>query len=188
MASVFFVLSGCNGMQGLSKEKNSVKNVESVVQDKKVQENKPQEIAKVAEKSFNGSLKELMDAGKTAKCSYASDDGKAQYVLYASPTGEARIEGKVGIMDSTAIINREFMYVWSSASNHGVKSNMSDMEAMANKMPVVQNDTSPTGADFYNNEDIKFVCKSWKLDEKKFEIPSDIQFQDISAMMQNLVK
>ncbi len=186
MASALLVLSGCNDVQNLSNVEDSVKNTKPAVQEQEAQQNKDQESIKVVETSFESGLKELMDAGKTAKCTYVSDDEKAQYILYASPTGEARIDAKAGIMDSTVIIDREAMHAWSSASSQGVKSNMSDMEAMADKMPVA--DANPTGADFYNNEDIKFVCKSWTLDKKKFEIPSNIQFQDMAAMMQHLVK
>jgi len=133
--------------------------------------------------SMTGSLKSLLTGGKTQICSISYPDNKGTGTIYVADkkfSGDFTMkadDGKVtvGHMISDGI----YMYVWSTATPMGIKIKLDAAINAAGK-------TQPGSVDI--NQKVNLNCSPWIADQSKFNVPSNIQFSDLSNIMQNLPK
>lgn len=165
-------------------------------------ENRKQEQTKNMDSngSFSGSLKELVGFGKAQKCTWEEGDngmsgitytdGKHSYsevnnVMVADFNGEGNNQEKGSMY---AIYDGEYLYSWSSASKEGMKMKYDENEE------IMKDDSEYEGEEFaYEEEDSEYTksmetdyeykCSSWRVDKSKFNLPKDIKFKDLNAMM-----
>jgi hypothetical protein len=142
-----------------------------------------EEINENEEESFFGSMQDLLTRGKSLKCTYnvADEDGEATGVIYVSGNkirSEVEITGETGEkMEVDSIITEDWMYTWNSFMPGGTKMNIKEMQ-------------SETGEDYSQDEEDKmreeldYKCRSWIPDNSKFVVPTDIEFRDMTEMMQ----
>jgi len=83
-----------------------------------------------------------------------------------------------GTMEASTIQKDNTIYSWGSSpfGDFATKLNVED-DAPSNKSK---------GIDF--DEDIDYSCKKWNVDNDKFNVPSDIQFDDINLEVNQINK
>ncbi len=124
----------------------------------------------------NTSIKSLIDAGGSRKCTFKTTEAGAESsgTVYASD-GKMRgdftsmIEGKETM--SHMIYDGTTSYIWMDGQASGFKMTLdkSDVAAEQNQSVDV-------------NKNYEFDCNSWSKDNSKFEVPSNIQFSDFSGL------
>lgn len=128
-------------------------------------------------------LTDLMARGKSMKCTYnqkVDSENTADGTIYMSG-GNARTEiiankGTANEAEMYAIINKDWVYSWTNGSSTGYKMTVEASE-LDKKNKEAVSDLA---------KEINFKCASWKKDSSKFKIPSNINFQDMSEMMEGL--
>jgi len=137
--------------------------------------------------AFKGSIQDLINRGKSAKCVLEGKEGdtiasgttyisgkKARGDFQTKGTGEALITGHF-ISDGT------WMYSWSDANKEqAVKFNINEMQN-----PEFKSQADNSGANNYEDQ-MDYKCYSWSPDSSSFVPPADINFTDFSAMMKQL--
>ncbi len=133
--------------------------------------------------SSSGTLKDLMARG-TSKCTVANSqpNSESSGIVYI---GDGKMRGDFKTtttepamtIESHMISDGEFMYTWSDAMPQGVKVPVASAN-MSGQPNAPKNDQ----VEMYNSQ-VNYECDSWRVDQKQFEIPSDVTFVDISTMM-----
>lgn len=87
--------------------------------------------------------------------------------------GDYAVEAQGMNIETSLVVRDGFVYSWNSLAPVGVKAAaVSDEEG--------DDDTSVTGNISWNTDKIgEYECKKWNLETSKFEIPTDITFQEI---------
>lgn len=130
-----------------------------------------------------GSIASLLTAGKNVTCSMKYPDGNGSGTIYV--TGK-KMRGEFTVkMDaskeyqSSMIQDGEYAYMWSDADKKGTKFKVSGIPssspAAAAKSEVVD-----------INQEVDLKCSTWNVDSSKFVVPADVEFTDLSAMMEKV--
>ncbi len=169
-AAVIIIVIGAIVFMMSNSSSSSVTKTESPVNNE--QQSQPQ--SAMDEKK---SLKELLGMSNQT-CTYSDPDSNSEGKVYVS-SGKARmdfslsLDGKV--VQSHMIADGSSFYMWSDDQTQGLKMSMIDIEkpvASANQQSNVD-----------INKRIDYKCSSWTLDATLFDLPKDIKFMDMSAMM-----
>lgn len=143
--------------------------------------------------SYSGNLRSLIGIGKSQTCSWEAEngakgevftDGKRSYfeinnVPVTDFSGDAentnKDEDKIGSMYT--ISDEEYFYSWTSVSNEGLKFKIEaiNLEEDQEKNYGNENDLS--------QENYDFKCSFWKTDDSKFDLPAEIEFKDLSKII-----
>ncbi len=149
------------------------------------------ETASVAAKGK--SLKELIASAMTAKCTVttSSEQSDSSGMVYVTggklrsdftntmKTGPAA--GKVQV--AHMIVDTEYSYMWGDGMMKiGIKMATKDMLDVKPE----NGNTPQNQAAVDMNEKSDYKCSSWKANSSYFTPPSDIEFQDMGAMMKNM--
>ena len=179
---IFGLIALAIGLIMSSKQDNSLTIEKSDDVDNTI-ENNIEEINENEEESFLGSIQDLLTRGKSLKCTYniADGEGEATGVIYVSGNkirSEVEItEDAGGKMKVDSIITEDWMYTWNSFMPGGTKMNIKEMQ-------------SETGEDYSQDEadkmkeEMDYKCRSWIPDNSKFAVPADVEFKDMTEMMQ----
>jgi len=134
--------------------------------------------------SSQTSIKELVAKGKPVTCSFSTTDaanntGGTVYIAGGNMRGDFTISSTVSkSVSSHMVILDGVSYIWSSESNQGMKMKV-DADVVAGQQASAQSPISYDGRSNYN-------CKSWAPDQNMFNVPSEVTFSDMSAMMQGM--
>jgi hypothetical protein len=144
------------------------------------------------ETSDRGSLADMFALGNNVRCEYSSTvEGEVSEGTFYTDGERFRVEstytGTEETVTSNMINDGAFVYTWGNTPNG----------AMAIKMPVEETEVSndeqvfmPTNSDArsYVNmeEEVEYDCDRWNVDASLFVPPSDVEFTDMEAMMQNM--
>lgn len=127
-----------------------------------------------------GSLRSLIAAGKNVNCEINFPDGNTKGTTFVSGNkmrGDFTVKGPDGKEMASHMINDgTYAYLWTDTVKQGTKM----------KIDAVKPSVSPAGvqgADLDREVDLK--CSPWSVDASKFNIPPDIQFNDVSSMLKN---
>lgn len=131
------------------------------------------------------SMRELIarDEAMTCTFSFASTDGvSGDGTGYFAGDERMRMESTVTQDGETYevdyIINDDTMYMWGNTAQgtFGMQMTLTESDAAASESDI------PVGVD----DDITYSCSSWSVDESLFEIPTEVEFMDMSTMMQGM--
>ncbi len=125
-----------------------------------------------------GSIKSLIAAGKSQQCTFSSKEDATQssgtmYVAGGKMRGDFNTETNNVKVVSHMIYDGSTSYFWTDGSATGFK-----MALDAN----TKTDASAQAQSVDPDKNYDFDCKSWSVDNSKFELPNGIQFSDFSAM------
>ncbi|MFC1622056.1 hypothetical protein ACFL13_01590 [Patescibacteria group bacterium] len=140
------------------------------------------------ESSITGSLKDLLGMGKSIKCTgeYSGEDGKMQMTVFvAKEKSYTEIDMEVpdqGDIKSYSIFDGEWFYMWGNMMN-GTKMKIDDIQEMADENDQYESGQGNTKG---FNKDYDYKCRPWIPDNSKFTPPSDIEFVDMTQMMEGL--
>jgi len=150
------------------------------------------------DEAVNQSLKDLMGSGKNLECSWEFEDpegkGRTTGLVYIAGNRSrsevrVRVEGEgeeLANMDLISINDGEMGYMWNEGQTTGSKYNIAEMEKLGEEMSqgqenITQNQTQNDWENIYNYE-----CKNWRVDESKFSVPTNVEFTDMMAQMQQM--
>lgn len=139
------------------------------------------------ESSFSGTLKDLFTMGRNAKCTYSfSEEGTensgVMYISGKNLRGDNTLKTADGTtMESSMILKDNTMYTWGSSMPYGLKltveEEMLDTDSEDSEEPTVPENI----ASFQKSLDYK--CLPWIVDSSKFELPENVEFKDMSALI-----
>ena len=149
---------------------------------------------KTDEELFSGSFFDLMKLGKNTKCTFSdeSEGGKSEGTIYIAGKKSrndiyASAEGGEDF-ESHTIIDGEYMYTWSNMQEQGTKMKLTefDMEKEDFEMPSAAEMKETYGEYQDIKKETNFKCRVWIPDNSKFNPPSNIEFVDMSQMMEDM--
>lgn len=133
--------------------------------------------------AFVGNIGDLMKDGKDVTCTFSRSDagGDMEGTVFVARDGRMRGEftlasPQFGTMTMQVIRDGTYGYTWGFPSaTQGSKTKLDD-----EGKPVKENDKEGPGID----EDMEYRCSSWRMDASMFVPPSDVEFRDITAMVE----
>jgi hypothetical protein len=136
--------------------------------------------AKTEATAQSTSLKSLLVAGSSRKCTFSNADQgvSSQGTVYVSGgkfRGDfsAMVSGKTEM--SHMISDNQISYVWVDGMSSGYK-----MKFDANAQANAQSNAQAHAMD--PNKNMNFNCGSWSADSSMFSLPSGVQFTDMTMM------
>jgi hypothetical protein len=141
-----------------------------------------------------GSMLDLIKLGKSLKCTVKlTDKDTTEQTMYVSGK-KMRMDMTLKKEDSTesgmethTIIDETTMYSWTSLTNEGTKMNLQDLQDSAPSPTVTtpdKNEPIQKKADI--NQKVSYSCLPWLVDKTKFEVPTTINFRDITEDIKNM--
>jgi len=146
------------------------------------------------ENKITGTIKDLLEMGKSLKCTATSKNDKffAESVTYVSGK-KVRSDVTSQVDEATKVTSHiiildDWMYNWSDNFYTGTKFNMSAMNKQAD-MPKENADkgSQPFTANSPIENKSDFDCSLWVADDSIFAIPSDVTFTDQTQAMNGLI-
>lgn len=173
---LIFSLSACGQKNNTNTENNSS------------EENSSLENDNGEESYFSSSVAEMFKEGKPLECSAEMSDtyAKINAVYYFDNKNErVRVEMKTidkeqGLeINSVSIIKDDWNYFWDDLTNKdGMKINMKEGDEDLSSEGLEDEDELVDMDEVFD-----FKCKSWKVDNSKFDLPKDKNFKDLSNLM-----
>ena len=137
------------------------------------------------DESFVGTIGNLLKSRKNLTCTFARSDenGEISGVVYV--TTDDRMRGdftmlmpQFGEINGHVIQKDGYGYTWGlPMMQGGVKVKLDE-----DGNPVQKDDN---GMDMHD-EEFDYNCEPWKVASSKFALPSDVEFQDISAQVEKI--
>lgn len=137
-----------------------------------------QAVEQAAQNASRGTIQSLI--GKNQMCKVSYPDGNGSGTVYVSGDkvrGDFNIQAESQTMNTHMIQGGQEIYMWNDGSNQGTKIKI-DPNQPTPSAPAGQ----PQTADL--NQEVDYSCNNWSPDESKFRVPTDVQFMDMSQMMQ----
>lgn len=140
--------------------------------------------AESAVPSGKGSLKSLFTLGENLKCTFRYADPETGYTTEGTTyITDKRMRGdfittQQGVVYNTkTIMDGDVVYTWGD----------SPQGEMAMKFTIDESNTSNDDNNPLERDDqVEYECSRWSVDSSRFVPPSDVEFQDLSAIMQQL--
>lgn len=143
-----------------------------------------------SEQTLSTSVRDLFGAGKSVKCTFSTSDTDKDGVKtdtsgtvyvsgknFAEDTQVVSSDKKVGTITMKMISDGTYMYTWNpSQKTPGMKINITT------PTPTGTTQGQAQSADVDKKIDMK--CSSWTVDNSLFSVPDDVQFIELSQMMQ----
>lgn len=138
------------------------------------------------EKSSNSkmtSLKELEALNKPQKCVF-KDESSAEQVQGLVYVSQGKMRGDFGMVSegktirSHMISDGKYSYTWMDDSSSGFKVAL-DVQNIETKPDAA----NPKPASMDASKQMSYDCQSWSEDASVFVAPSNVKFEDFSAMM-----
>lgn len=147
--------------------------------------------------SFSGSLKQLLGMGKKVVCSfeYKDPEGKSLtsgtvYIDGVRNRSEIKIkaEGDEGNeelnMNVISISDGKTGYMWNDGQKTGTKFDIAEMEKTGEEAREQNQNQQDIQKNFEEKYDYK--CKDWRVDESKFNVPTDVEFVDMMEQVKQM--
>lgn len=127
--------------------------------------------------SGKGELRNLFAMSGQMECTFSSEDSSSEstgtvYIADSMMRGDFTTKQGTAMVESHMIKSGDMMHVWTG--KQGAK-----MSAEA----MMQPQTTGTNSSVDLDQNVDYDCKSWRKDGSKFEVPSDVTFMDVGAMM-----
>ena len=141
-----------------------------------------QKEAKEVPSNFTGSIGALIALGAPATCTFsytyqgATVDGTV-YVAQEKMRGDFTMSQQGQSFDVSVIRDGSTHYTW-GATPFGAFATKVDLD---NATPA---EKEKSGVDF--DEDLDYTCAPWRVDASMFALPSDVNFDDINAEVQQI--
>ncbi len=132
--------------------------------------------------SENLSIKSLIDRNGDYQCTFSTEENgvKSSGTVYTSSGKKMRgdfdytVDGKQNT--SHMVYDGSMAYMWQQDTKEGFKMSLDATEAQKAQDKVNSTSVDP-------NKNFKFDCKKWSVDASKLQVPTDVKFTDLSAMM-----
>jgi hypothetical protein len=153
------------------------------------------EIKQKEEETYSGTLQELMKKGKAVKCSFEVDNNGflttgTYYIDPNSPMTRGDIsmtmdiQGEEKEVVSHTILKDKMVYSWKEGDKTGMVFKEDEDTPENEEMEEVQEYEEKENEFDYSDEEIDFNCVNWKVDKTVFDLPKEINFEDMTQKMQ----
>lgn len=129
------------------------------------------------------SLLGILGLGANMECTFADNEGNDGTVYIASSDnvrGDFRTTSDSEVLNSHMIIKGDDMYIWMDGAEDGFKASISASQDAAESIMSATGNSDTVDI----NEEVDYECHGWAVDNSKFNLPADVEFQDFSAMME----
>ncbi len=162
-------------------------------------ENQPAEISNQEVSSNNANetntisnnLMGLIGLGQNLQCDFEYNDGNTSvsgtvYVSNDNMRGDflTMVDGPSN--DMSMIRNGDEMYVWGSALPEGIKMKFDPEKGFDGYSTGQDQDADNTSTSFDPNQDVDYRCSPWVPNSGMFTPPSNIDFRDMTALMESI--
>lgn len=132
-------------------------------------------------------LRDLMGLGTSQTCTFTDPQSKSTGTIYVGG-GKARADVDIVLESQPEYISHmvndsEAVYVWQEGQTTGFKTTLADIGEISENSEVPAEDKTVN----VDNQ-IEYECHGWSVDQSKFELPSDVEFTDMSTMMKDAMK
>ncbi len=135
---------------------------------------------------FSATIEEMAKKGKPYACEYSMDyEGvKQQGMFYFAGENKFRGEVKMNIPQmgermSYFIKDGDTQYIWGDDQPNGIKMTITDEDEEYYSEQMEESDQQNIDL----NMQYQLKCRKWNIDPGMFAPPSNVQFQDLDAMM-----
>ncbi len=149
------------------------------------------------EETVVGSLKDLLGMGKKLECSweYVDEEGQSKMtgVLW---TDGVRSRTQTSTETAGQVYAMNFVtdgvngYMWEEGKPQGFKYALNEMEtepeAVEEEEVEEEGDQNLKYVDKSMFENYNYQCKGWMVDEAKFSVPTEVEFVDMMAQVQQM--
>ena len=154
------------------------------------------EIKEAKGETYKGTLQELMKKGKAVKCSFELDNNGflttgSYYIDNETPMTRGdismtmEIEGEEKEIVNHTIFKDEKVYSWQDGEKNGMIFNADEDTSEDEELEEIQEESDEFD---YSNEEIDFDCVNWKIDKSVFDLPKEVNFEDITEKMQEYME
>ncbi len=152
--------------------------------------------SETTEKLTPKNLASLLQSGENKTCTYElmQDNKTISGAVFISGDNmrtnyEITSDEPTQNMTGSMIKMGDKMYIWSSQMQQGVmmQYDLEELQAQYEKSESQPGQPS-NPAPFDINKEMEYKCDSWNVDDNMFTPPSDIEFIDMSAMMNDIPK
>jgi len=136
--------------------------------------------------SFSGSIADLIKLGKNSRCDLIGKESDqitsgTNYVASGKVRSDYVVNMQGQIYNAHSIVDSEWMYSWyDEMPNQASKIKIADMQNYQG-----ESEANSEGAKNYE-ENYDYKCYSWKVDQSKFAVPADINFTDMTQLIQQM--
>ncbi len=136
------------------------------------------------------SLKEILNLGQSAKCTYLSDYGEITSWIKGKKIraeGDVFADSKENQGNGGMINDGEWLYLWNNQTQEGMKYKLTAL----NKQPG----PSVTPGEKWQDPQVwadeieqkyQVKCEETIIDDEQFKPPSEVNFQDLTSVFENL--
>jgi hypothetical protein len=139
---------------------------------------------------ISGKFEDLINLGKSVSCSFSTDkDDVKQSVKVFVSGNKMRTDStsKIGDADEQTfhmVSDGTYAYIWSTESDKGMRMNYADMQKDENGNP--QQNPLSGNVILEQIKQYDYKCVPWIPDSSKFTTPANIEFQDLSELMNSI--
>lgn len=139
----------------------------------------PEEAQQTSKTMSKGSIRNLLLAGKSVSCVVDYGSGGTKGTTYVSGN-KVRADFTIQVpdnqeTDSHMIQSDDTAYIWSSANPKGTKFTIDKTQASVTPAADSQN--------MNLDQEVDMDCSDWSVDQSVFVPPTNVEFVDLSAMM-----
>lgn len=132
------------------------------------------------------SLSDLIGMGSAQECTYQDLDTQTSgtaYIADQKVRTDFTTVASGDMVGSHAVFDGDKIYIWMDGQTSGFV--MTPEENVA--VDTTSSDNTVTNSVNLNRE-IDYNCSNWSVDNSKFELPSGVDFQDLSSMLDDVTK
>lgn len=181
-----FLLSACNKIP-----KNSKTETDNTKTNTVQKESNSQQVTEKTQGNdgvFSGTMKDLLGFGRDQKCTYKDAGGNVTTVYISGKKYRADVSnGDDASQGFHSFGDGEYDYTWQGKT--GTK--MKHIEFDSKNDSMDENSQQEQKKDINNKQKQDFLdrketfnCSSWKVDQSLLEVPKDVEFTDMSKVMQ----
>lgn len=137
---------------------------------------------------FSATLEEMAKKGKPYKCEYTLKEGEFDQTGTVYFAGTEKMRGDITMtVPETGktlmhfIKDGDTQYIWTEGQTTGMKMTWTDEDEAKMKETAQDNQQNVD-----MNTKVGLKCNKWSPDGAMFEVPGNVKFQDLSAMMNSL--
>jgi hypothetical protein len=140
---------------------------------------------------FNDTLFGLADRGMPLECEF-SQESEASMVdgTVVAANNMYRVESTINAKSDDSkvdayVIGRDgYVYQWTPLTDQGLQVSEEALAEAGNRISGMTQGNQDLSALGGMLEDMEYSCSNWIVDESQFELPEEIQFTDISALVE----
>lgn len=139
------------------------------------------------DKSGQKSIAEMLALGTNLECTLSDATGTSGTVYVQNEStlrGDFVSAPGATAQNSHVILKDREIYVWTDSSTTGFKASLAETNTSFAQLKDYA--SGPIGDSVDVNSKVDYDCKNWAYDDSKFTLPSGVDFQDFTGLVNNI--